>query len=88
MLPEELQPGYQELLFNASREKQHWELVKAADKLAAYFKCLEELKAGNREFSQAKKTLKAQIYSMNLREVAYFMEKFAPSFRLTLDELN
>jgi 5'-deoxynucleotidase len=90
MLPEKLQPSYQELLFpdDDPQEKRHWELVKAADKLAAYFKCLEELKAGNREFSQAKKTLKTQIYSMELAEVAYFMDKFAPSFTLTLDELN
>lgn len=86
MLPEEFKSSYRELLFPA--EDQHWELVKAADKLAAYFKCLEELKAGNKEFSQAKKALKAQIAASNLKEVDYFMERFVPSFSLTLDELD
>jgi 5'-deoxynucleotidase len=90
MLPEEFKPSYRELLFPVDDplERQHWELVKAADKLAAYFKCLEELKAGNQEFSQAEKTLKAQIDNLNLREVNYFMTRFVPSFSLTLDELN
>jgi 5'-deoxynucleotidase len=90
MLPEEFKSSYRELLFPADDplERRHWELVKAADKLAAYFKCLEELKAGNKEFFQAKKALKAQIAALNLKEVDYFMEQFVPSFSLTLDELN
>jgi 5'-deoxynucleotidase len=90
MLPEEFQPSYRELLFpvDGPIERQHWELVKAADKLTAYFKCLEELKAGNQEFFQAEKALKAQIDNLNLEEVNYFMVQFVPSFSLTLDELN
>jgi 5'-deoxynucleotidase len=90
MAPSELQADYQGLFFPSDDpvEREHWKLVKAADKLAAYFKCLEELKAGNREFSQARKALKAQIDSLNLREIGYFMETFVPSLSLTLDELN
>ncbi|HEY8463213.1 MAG TPA: 5'-deoxynucleotidase [Bacillota bacterium] len=91
MLPEQLQDSYAKVLFAGDEdeaERQHHELVKAADKIAAYLKCLEELKAGNQEFSKAEKTLKAQIDSMGLQEVSYFMEQFAPSFNLTLDELE
>ncbi|HYH04798.1 MAG TPA: YfbR-like 5'-deoxynucleotidase, partial [Bacillota bacterium] len=91
MLPPELQPIYSGLLFGEEEQKsapEHYELVKAADKIAAYLKCLEELKAGNQEFSKAEKTIKAQIDRMILPEVAYFMERFAPSFTLTLDELD
>lgn len=91
MLPEPLQPFYRSLLTETSGdegERQHHVLVKAADKIAAYLKCLEELKAGNQEFSKARKTLKAQIDRIELPEVAYFMEQFAGSFNLTLDELN
>jgi 5'-deoxynucleotidase len=90
MLPGQLQASYRELLFPEEDpdQKQHLELVKAADKLAAYFKCLEELQTGNQEFSQAAKTLKAQIDHLGLREVELFLEQFAPSFSLTLDELH
>lgn len=91
MLPPELQSVYAELLLSGEEQAngpQHYELVKAADKIAAYLKCLEELKAGNQEFSKAEKTIKAQIEGMTLPEVAYFMKEFVPSFSLTLDELD
>jgi 5'-deoxynucleotidase len=90
MLPAQLQADYRKLLFpeDDPAERQHLELVKAADKLAAYFKCLEELQMGNQEFSKAAKTIKGQIDHLGLREVSLFLELFAPSFSLTLDELN
>ena len=62
--------------------------MKAADKLCAYLKCLEELKAGNREFEKAKNAIENQIHGMDMPEIEYFMKNFAPSFSLTLDELN
>ena len=63
-------------------------LVKGADKLSAYLKCLEELKAGNREFqSAARQTLQA-LEALRLPELDYFMEQFLPAFQLTLDELE
>jgi 5'-deoxynucleotidase len=84
-LPPELHPAYTPL-FNPNEETAA--LIKAADKLAAYIKCLEELKAGNNEFkSAAAQTLK-KIMALNMPEVRYFMEHFLGAFELTLDELN
>ena len=78
-------PG-QSLLFPAAGDGEALRLVKAADKLCAYLKCLEELKAGNQEFSQAKAAIERELGRLDSPEVAYFLEKFAPSFSLTLDE--
>lgn len=86
MLPTELQPDYDELLHPVDEEIET--LVKAADKLAAHIKCLEELKAGNDEFGRAAEQTAAALREMALPEVAYFTEHFLPSFRLTLDELE
>ena len=59
----------------------------AADKLSAYLKCVEELKAGNTEFTQAEKQTYQALVDMKLPCLDYFMEHFLDSFRLTLDEL-
>ena len=88
MLPEELKPDYYPLFFHQAEDGEQWELVKAADKISAYLKCVEEIKAGNQEFIQAEKALRATIAELDLPEVAYFMEKYGPSMALTLDELN
>ena len=88
MLPEELQPAYRPLLFPQAEERELWKIVKAADKICAYLKCLEELKSGNQEFAKAERTIRAEIEKMDAPEVQYFMEHFAPSFGLALDELN
>ena len=87
MLPEEFKPDYESLLLR-TEEDPLWQLVKAADKICAYLKCVEELKVGNQEFAKAQKVIKAELDRSNLPEVAYFMEQFIPSFSLTLDELN
>lgn len=63
-------------------------LVKVADKISAYFKCVEELKSGNNEFAMAKTSLLKAIYDFDLLEVNYFMDTFAQSIGLTVDELN
>ena len=86
MLPDELRPTYSAALSPAASEIQ--QLVKAADKLSAYIKCLEELKAGNTEFRQAAEQTRYALEDMELPEVDYFMEHFLPSFKLTLDELE
>ena len=86
MLPNELRPTYSAALSPAASEIQ--QLVKAADKLSAYIKCLEELKAGNTEFRQAAEQTRYALEDMELPEVDYFMEHFLPSFKLTLDELE
>lgn len=88
MIPAELKGSYQPILFSADTDREHWRLVKAADKICAYLKCLEELKAGNQEFSKAGVKIKKELADFQLLEVAYFLEKFVPSFSLTLDELN
>lgn len=88
MLPEPIRKHYKSILFKEEEEAEHWKLVKAADKISAYLKCLEELKQGNQEFSQAKSLLKKSIEDMQLPEVKYFMQTFTPSMRLTLDELD
>lgn len=88
MLPEELKPEYESLFFEAETDRDHWPLVKAADKICAYLKCLEEMKAGNLEFAKAEKAIKADLDRLELPEVKYFVQNYIPSFLLTLDELN
>lgn len=63
-------------------------LVKAADKLSAHIKCLEELRAGNNEFKLAARQTRAALDQMELPELDYFMKHFLPGFELTLDELK
>ena len=86
MLPEDLRPGYRAALSPAATDVQ--ELVRAADKLSAYIKCVEELKAGNDEFKKAAQQTMDAMVDMELPELEYFMEHFLPSYRWTLDELE
>lgn len=86
-LPEALRPAYGELL-NASKDKDGYALIKAADTLSAYIKCIEERKAGNMEFLSAEKSTLKKLQAMGLPEVNYFMEHFLPGFEKNLDELG
>ena len=86
MLPEEFQPVYAPILTVMDPETER--LVKAADKLSAYIKCVEELKAGNSEFRDAAAQTRAALEEYELPEVTYFLETFMPSFSLTLDQLK
>ncbi len=86
MLPEKLRGLYADLLTPADPQVE--ELVKAADKLSAHIKCLEEEKAGNHEFCAAARQTRQALADMHLPEVDLFLEEFLPSFRLTLDELE
>jgi len=88
MLPQEMQDDYKSLLFVEEVDEEHWRLVKAADKICAYIKCLEELKAGNQEFSKAEKSIMKNLDDMDLPEVKYFIDCYVKSFSLTIDELN
>ncbi|MCX7710970.1 MAG: 5'-deoxynucleotidase [Clostridia bacterium] len=88
MLPEELREVYSDILLHEKDEERCWQIVKAADRISAYIKCLEEEKAGNREFKKAGESIYESIIRIKLPEVKYFMEKFMPSFTLTLDELD
>ena len=87
MLPEALRPAYESLLLEDPESEYH-ALVKAADKLSAYIKCVEEVKAGNTEFRQAAEQTYHILEDSPLPEVAYFLEHFLPGFSLTLDELQ
>ena len=86
MVPPQLQAAYTPVL--EVRDGETAALVKAADKLSAYIKCLEELKAGNGEFRQAAEQTRAALESYGLPEIQYFMDTFLDSFSLTLDQLK
>ncbi len=87
MLPEDVRGAYEPLL-EPDSTSDGWKLVKAADRIAAYAKCLEELKAGNNEFWLAAQSIGETISAIDAPEVTVFMQEFMPSFSLTLDELN
>lgn len=88
-LPQDLKEAYEDLLCGSEEEKEAHSLVKAADSICAYIKCLEEEAAGNREFAGARKTIEAKLrVSMQLPEVKDFVLECIPSFSLTLDEMN
>ena len=86
MLPEELRGVYAPILTVEDPEIEA--LVKAADKLSAYIKCVEELKAGNNEFREAAAQTRKALESYGMPEVESFLETFMDSFSLTLDELK
>ncbi len=86
MLPEELRRSYAPVLTEVDPEVHR--LVKAADKLSAHIKCVEELKAGNTEFREAAEETRKALESFDLPEVRYFLDTFLESFSLTLDELK
>ena len=88
MVPDALREDYRALFVAAAGDRDAWELVKAADKLCAYLKCVEEVAAGNREFSRAEQALRATVEALPQPEVRYFLETFAPSLKLTLDDLG
>lgn len=87
-LPEDMKLYYEPLFFKAEEDAYLWKLKKAADKLSALIKCIEEEKAGNTEFKTAYQSLYESIKVMNLKEADIFMEEFLPSYKKTLDELQ
>ena len=86
LLPEKLQGAYEPLLRETDADTR--KIVKAADKLAAYLKCREELAAGNSEFADAEKETLEALRAMDMPEVEWFLENFAGAFGLTLDGLQ
>lgn len=87
LLPKELQDTYRPYVSETCAPEVE-RVVKAADKLSAYIKCVEELKAGNQEFKQAEEQTRKALEENPLRSLHYFMEHFLPGFGLTLDELQ
>jgi 5'-deoxynucleotidase len=89
-LPEDLKNAYRDVFFKKDEEKYEWKLVKAADKISALIKCIEEEKTGNREFVKARESTEKAVNDMALElpEIKDFMEEFLPAYYKTLDELN
>lgn len=88
MLPEEMTDTYRSVLFYEDTDALYFPIVKAADRLSAYIKCEEEVKAGNGEFVKARESVLESLRGMKLPALDYFMEHFMDAFSLTLDELN
>lgn len=87
MLPKELEGDFAASII-PDAQSEEYAIMKAADRLAAYVKCLEELRCGNNEFAKAKKSIEDDLHSRNMPEVEYFFKNFIESFSLTLDELD
>ena len=86
-LPAELRAAFAPYLTGEKAERCH-DLVKAADKLSAYIKCIEERRAGNDDFLSAERQTRRTLEEYHLPEVDYFLQHFIPAFELTLDELG
>ena len=84
-IPEDLRDGYAPL-FDEDEDPEIREIVKAADKLSALIKCIEERHSGNTDFSEAERQTLESIKKMHLKEADAFIEEFLPSYGLTLDE--
>lgn len=85
-LPEDLREHYEPLFGKTEEESELWQLVKAADKLSALIKCMEERLMGNSEFINAEKSTLESIHEMNLPEAEEFIREFLLSYKLTLDD--
>jgi len=93
MLPDDLAPDWKPVLEPDKEDPETraaMQLVKAADRISAYIKCIDEAKAGNSEFRQAEQTIGASLEEVaaELPEVRHFLDQFLPSFSLSLDELR
>jgi len=87
-LPEKMRKEYDSVLMESQAEEKLWRYVKAADKISALVKCIEEKRMGNTDFEKAEISILKAIEKMDMPEVKYFMENFIPAYKLTLDESN
>ena len=87
MLPEELREEYSCYILPDTTSEEY-KIVKYADRLSAYLKCVEEIKSGNSEFKKAKKSIENDLKNAKSQEVNYFLKEFAPAYELTLDEMD
>ena len=89
-LPQDLKAAYEDIFFKKDNLDYEWKLIKAADKLSALIKCIEEEKTGNREFIKAKEATEDSLKEMtkDIPEIMDFMKEFIPSYYKTLDELS
>lgn len=87
-LPDYMRKYYEPVFFPQKGKEKEWKIVKAADKLSALIKCMEEQRSGNQEFKTAREATEKSLRDMKLAEVDIFMEEFMPGYELTLDELQ
>lgn len=87
-LPDDLRDAFDFLFNEKESDAALWKIVKAADKLSALIKCIEERKAGNMEFSKAEASTLESIKNMNMPEAEDFVKDFLPAYELTLDQLT
>jgi 5'-deoxynucleotidase len=87
LLPDGLKEDYEPYVLEEKLPPEHHIIIKAADTISAYLKCQMELASGNSEFSKAAEAIKQRLEGFDLPEVRYFLDTFAPSYALTLDEL-
>lgn len=85
-LPEDMRESYRNILIEDDSEE--WKYVKAADKLAAYIKCIQERNTGNTDFSKAEASTKKVLDEMQMEEVEIFIRDFLPSYTKTIDEIS
>jgi 5'-deoxynucleotidase len=88
LLPEDFYGDYEGVLIPREDEKEIWKTIKAADKISAYIKCIEEEKSGNKEFLKAKQSILRDLNSMGREDVNIFMSEFMEGYELTLDEME
>lgn len=88
MLPEDMREYYKGAFFQQPQDSYLWKIVKAADKISALIKCIEEKNMGNNEFSKALESTQRAITEMEMPEADVFLNEFIPSFYLSLDEQN
>lgn len=89
MLPSDLRDEYADIILLRNKEDEDlYKYVKAADKLSALVKCIEEIRMGNDEFKKAELSTRKSLENLGMCEVREFLEKFLPSFSLTLDEIS
>lgn len=87
MLPDELRGEYEAFIL-PDEKSEEYKLVKYADRISAYLKCVEEVKAGNAEFKKAKTSIGGELKKCDNSAVIYYLKEFAPAYELTLDELD
>ncbi len=88
MLPDDMKTYYESIFFKKEEDEYLWKLVKAADKISALIKCMEELNTGNQEFRSAEASLRRKVLDCEIEEVKVFAKEFLPAYGNTLDELS
>jgi 5'-deoxynucleotidase len=88
LLPNDLREDYEQILWKKPGQEEDWLLVKAADKLSALIKCIEETKVGNQEFASARRSLTKAVHQLHCPEAEIFCQDFLPAYEKTIDEIS